>query len=135
MTNQTKISIKLTRREWCRVLFLLNIAPKTMTDAKSIHDQIKEQFEKENQPMVKLIKGHWYLFNDRGQKAVGQYTGNDQGFECCVCGKGCKAHTFNVWYNETQWETWGYGNNHMPVILLDLGDKDDVIVNEEVING
>lgn len=81
----------------------------------------------------KLIVGNWYKFADTnggGGVHVGQYTGNDQGFECCVCGKGCKAHTFNIWYNENGWETWGFGNNHLPKIIENLGERENVIIDK-----
>lgn len=79
---------------------------------------------------IKLADNHWYRFNDRGNSYIGQYTGRDQGFECCVCGKGCKAHTFNIWYSETGYETWGFGNNHLPQIIEDLGEQEDIIIGE-----
>ena len=78
---------------------------------------------------VKLIENHWYKFNDRGEQHIGQYTGRDQGFECCVCNKGCKAHTFNIWYNEQGWETWGFGREHLPQIIEDLGEQQEVIID------
>ena len=80
--------------------------------------------------MSKLTLNNWYRFKEMdGTEHVGQYTGNDQGFECCVCGKGCKARTFNIWNSEDDWETWGYGRDHMPEILEDLGTSDEVIVD------
>ena len=73
---------------------------------------------------IKLIENHWYRFTEQaGGTYVGQYTGRDQGFECCVCGKGCKAHTFNIWNSDTDYETWGYGRDHLPKILEDLGEE------------
>ena len=79
----------------------------------------------------RLKVGHWYKFNDRGEEHTGQYTGRDQGFECCVCDKGCRAYTFNLWHSDADWETWGYGPNHLPTIIEDLGDLgNDVIVDE-----
>lgn len=78
---------------------------------------------------VKLIENHWYMFQENGVTHRGQYTGRDQGFECCVCGKGCKAKTFNIWYNADGWETWGYGNNHLPTIIEDLGEPENVIID------
>ena len=79
-----------------------------------------------------MVKGHWYKFKDRGDVHIGQYTGNEQGFECCVCCKGCKAHTFNIWYDKNGgYETWGFGKEHMPTIVEDLGDVDDVILDCE----
>ena len=80
--------------------------------------------------MKKLVEGMWYRFNDRGEQHIGQYTGNSQGFECCVCGKGCKAHTFNIWHDDNDYETWGFGTNHMPKIIEELGTDDDVIVDK-----
>ena len=44
--------------------------------------------------------------------------------KCCVCGKGCNARIFNVWYmanGNIDYESWGYGPKHMPLIIEDLG--------------
>lgn len=71
---------------------------------------------------IKLTESHWYKFNDRGETHIGYYVGRQSGFECCVCGKGCNAHTFNIWYNERDYETWGYGPAHLPEILEDFGE-------------
>lgn len=79
---------------------------------------------------IKLVENHWYKFNDRGSEHIGQYTGTDQGFPCCVCDKGCKAHTFNIWYNEYGWETWGFGRNHLPQIIEDLGEQEEVVIDQ-----
>lgn len=73
--------------------------------------------------MKKLVIGHTYKFNDRGEEHIGQYTGADNEFECCVCGKGHKAKCFNIWNSENDYETWGYGANHMPEIIEDLGTE------------
>ena len=79
--------------------------------------------------MLKI--GNWYKFNDRGDEYIGQYIGTDSNdWECCVCGKGCKAKCFNVFYDKEGYETWGYGPNHMPKIIEDLGAKDDIIIGE-----
>ena len=81
---------------------------------------------------IRLKVGNWYKFNDRGREYIGAYTGTDNEFECCVCGKGHKAKCFNVYYDkqEDRYETWGYGASHMPEILEDLGDGDEIIVGE-----
>jgi len=71
--------------------------------------------------MIKLLEGHWYRFNDRGEEHVGQYIGRQFGFPCCVCDKGNQAYTFNVWYSSSDYETWGYGREHLPNLLEDLG--------------
>lgn len=78
--------------------------------------------------MLKI--GHFYKFNDRGHVAIGQYTGTEGGFECIVCRKGNKAKCFNLWYDQNGYETWSYGNEHMPEILEDLGEPEGVIINE-----
>ena len=79
---------------------------------------------------VNLVDNGWYKFSLNGEIHIGQYTGNEQGFECCVCGKGCKAHTFNIWYDENGgYETWGFGKQHMPRILEYLGCGEDVILD------
>ena len=74
-----------------------------------------------------MKEGHWYRFEDRGEIHVGLYMGRQKGFECCVCSKGCNAHTFNIYHSddEQDYETWGYGTQHMPTILEDLGEYDD----------
>lgn len=77
-----------------------------------------------------MIIGHWYRFNDRGKEYIGQYVGKEDGFECCVCGKGCKAYTFNIWYDKNNYETWGYGLLHIPRMIDDLGEHEDVIIGE-----
>lgn len=78
-----------------------------------------------------LHDGNWYKFKDSyGGVHTGQYMGRQGGFECCVCGKGCKAHTFNIWYDEQGgYETWGFGNNHLPDILEDLGPSESVMLD------
>lgn len=80
--------------------------------------------------MARLTIGNWYRFKHDGKEYIGQYTGREQGFECCVCGKGCKAYTFNIWYCQNDYETWGFGPKHMPTILEDLGKRDDIIIGE-----
>jgi hypothetical protein len=57
------------------------------------------------------IEGHEYL---------AQYIGRQEGFECCVCGKGCNAFTFNIMHSDDidnvdpyDYETWGYGPTHI----------------------
>lgn len=77
-----------------------------------------------------LKMGNWYKFKDRGTTYTGQYTGREGGFECCVCGKGCKAHTFNIFYSADGYETWGFGSNHMPEIIEDLGESEEVMIGE-----
>lgn len=80
--------------------------------------------------MMKMKAGNWYKFNDRGQVAIGQYMGREDGFECCVCNKGCKARCFNIWYDRDGYETWGFGKEHMPEIIEDLGTSEQVIIGE-----
>ena len=69
--------------------------------------------------MARLIIGNKYLIDDRGDVVEAEYMGREGGFECCVCGKGCKAHCFNVYHSDNagDYETWGFGDNHMPKIL------------------
>ena len=80
---------------------------------------------------MKLTLNNWYRFKESGgNEYTAQYTGRDQGFECCVCGKGCKAHTFNIWHSEFDYETWGFGRDHLPVIIEDLGaDRPEKYIN------
>jgi hypothetical protein len=80
---------------------------------------------------MKMKSGNWYRINDRGDQYIGQYMGREKGFECCVCGKGCNAHCFNIWYDKDGgYETWGFGNDHMPEIIEDLGQSEEVIIGE-----
>lgn len=84
---------------------------------------------------TKLIPGHFYSFNDRGEVHIGQYIGRQRGFECCVCGKGANAYTFNLWNSERDYETWGYGPAHMPCIWEDFGEpKDDGVIIDRYYN-
>lgn len=79
---------------------------------------------------MKLEINHWYRFMEPDDNVyVGQYVGRQKGFECCVCGKGSNAYTFNIWNSETDYETWGYGKEHLPKILEDLGNYEGIIVN------
>ena len=61
-----------------------------------------------------------------GQIVLAEYIGRQEGFECCICGKGCNAFTFNVFhadsiediysepgYSDQDYETWGYGPTHI----------------------
>lgn len=76
------------------------------------------------------MKGNrWYKFKDRGEIHVGQFTGRQRGFECCVCGMGNNAFTFNLWHDDSDYETWGYGPEHLPEIIEDLGESDMVILD------
>ena len=77
-----------------------------------------------------LRTGHYYKINDRGHTVIGQYIGNEEGFECCVCGKGNKAKCFNIWYDKNGYETWGFGKEHMPEIIEDLGEPEEPIIGE-----
>ena len=80
---------------------------------------------------MKLIENHWYRFMEPDDNIyIGQYVGRQKGFECCVCGKGFNAYTFNIWNSETDYETWGYGKEHLPKILEDLGEHYTVIENK-----
>lgn len=79
---------------------------------------------------MKLEINHWYKFMEPDDSIyIGQYVGRQKGFECCVCGKGSNAYTFNIWNSETDYETWGYGKEHLPKILEDLGNYEGIIVN------
>lgn len=82
--------------------------------------------------MKNLIEGNWYKLDDRGEIFIGQYIGRQKGFECMVCGKGGNAFTFNIWHdNRGDYETWGFGKEHMPTVIECVGGIDDIIVNEE----
>ena len=79
---------------------------------------------------MKMKAGNWYKFKTEGETHIGQYYGNEKGFECCICGKGCNAKCFNIWYDKNGgYETWGFGPNHMPEILEEVGTMDDIILD------
>ena len=79
---------------------------------------------------IRLIIGHWYKFDDRGEIHIGQYIGRQEGFECVVCGKGSNAYTFNIWHSKDgDYETWGYGKEHMPKILEAVGGIHDLFLD------
>lgn len=74
---------------------------------------------------------NWYEFIDSdGIKYIGQYIGRQSGFECSVCGKGCNAYTFNIWYNDRDYETFSYGKEHLPKMVKDLGKSEGIIIQE-----
>jgi hypothetical protein len=79
---------------------------------------------------TKLIINHYYKINDRGGIYKAQYIGSDNDFECCVCGKGHKARCFNIWYNHENgvedYETWGFGKEHMPEIIEEIDEADKI---------
>jgi hypothetical protein len=98
-----------------------------------IEKQRKTPDGKEEKDMMKMKVGNWYKFKEQGETKthIGQYVGKEDGFECCVCGKGCKARCFNVWYDEEGgYETWGYGAEHMPDVLEEVGGMEDVILDK-----
>ena len=83
-----------------------------------------------NTKAIKLIPEHWYKFEDRGEIYIGYYYGRQRGFECSVCGKGENCHCFNIWYksgSHFNYETWGYGNSHLPLLLEDLGVHREIL--------
>lgn len=81
---------------------------------------------------IRLKVGHWYRIKDRGITYNAQYVGRQEGFECCICGKGNNAYTFNLWYDANgDYETWGFGKEHMPEILEELGGIDDMFLTGE----
>lgn len=79
---------------------------------------------------------NWYIIQDclDGKLHIAQYYGREKGFECCVCNKGTNAYCFNIYYNEDGYETWGYGKEHLPKIIKDLGTSDRTIIDENVDN-
>lgn len=86
----------------------------------------------------KFIKGHWYKIKDYwGDIFVVEYVGKQDGFECCVCNKGNNAYTFNHWYSIKNdegktcydYETWGFGKEHLPMIIEDYGKGDEIILD------
>ena len=85
---------------------------------------------------MRLKMGNWYRFNHNGTEYIGQYTGTDNQFECCVCGKGHKAKCFNIWYKSGEhvdYETWGFGDKHLPTLTEYADDKNlegKVIIGE-----
>lgn len=77
---------------------------------------------------MRLEVDHIYLIRlSDGDIVKAQYVGRQRGFECVVCGKGSNAYTFNIWYQNgkyADYETWGFGANHMPEILRELDPED-----------
>lgn len=70
-----------------------------------------------------------HKYNIEGIETFAEYIGRQKGFECCVCGKGCNAFTFNILHGDTyaeavenyknqDYETWGYGRNHIEQSVL-----------------
>ena len=78
---------------------------------------------------MRCIENHWYKFNDRGETHIGYYIGRQSGFECVVCGKGSNAYTFNIWNSSIDYETWGYGKEHFPTIIEDLGVHKNILID------
>ena len=88
----------------------------------------------EKKSVPKLISGHYYRFNDRGDEHIGQFLGSavngNDGFECIVCGFGHKCRVFNIWHNiRGDYETWGFGTAHFPEIIEDLGEPETPILD------
>lgn len=79
--------------------------------------------------MAKLKINHWYKINDGGRVRIGQYTGREDGYSCCVCGRGHKAYQFNFFYAKDQWETLAYGSEHLNIIE-DIGDHEEQIIDK-----
>ena len=81
-----------------------------------------------------MKKYNWYIIKDGldNKMHIAQYMGREKGYECCVCNKGSNAHGFNIFYDEDGWETWCYGNEHMPEIIKDLGKSEDTIIDENI---
>lgn len=74
-----------------------------------------------------------HKYRIEGEEVLAEYMGRQKGFECCVCGKGCNAFTFNVFHadtiediNDQDYETWGYGPSHIneAVQLIEEGDEE-----------
>ena len=79
---------------------------------------------------MKLIQNYWYKFNDQDEIHMGYFLGRQSGFECCVCGKGGNAYTFNIWNSYVDYETWGYGKEHLPQIIEDLGEFNGIMIDD-----
>ena len=78
--------------------------------------------------MKRLELGRVYKIEDaQGFVGYGVYMGHQKYFECCICGKGNNCKTFNILHGDTieeglankdngDYETFGYGNEHMPIL-------------------
>ena len=78
--------------------------------------------------MKRLKLGKVYKIQDvQGFIGYGVYMGRQQYFECCICGKGHNAKTFNILHGDTieeglrnkdngDYETFGYGDEHFPQV-------------------
>ena len=67
---------------------------------------------------MKLVEGKWYNLTDACGTWRVQYMGRQEEFECMVCGKGHRPHTFNHWHSDDleDYETFAYGTEHLPKI-------------------
>lgn len=70
--------------------------------------------------MERMKIGKFYRLNDQGEEFVGQYIGTAHNTECIVCGKGHRCKAFNVFYSEDEYETWSYGDRHMPKVIEEV---------------
>lgn len=66
---------------------------------------------------INLQLGEVYLIKVDGIEYKAIYEGRQEDFECMICGKGHNARTFNIWHNEDSYETFSFGDNHMPEII------------------
>jgi hypothetical protein len=61
--------------------------------------------------------------DEHGNIHLAEYIGRQEGFECCICQKGGNCYTFNIFksveeYKKGNYETWGYGREHINLIKL-----------------
>lgn len=76
---------------------------------------------------MRILKiGRVYKLKDsHGFVGYGVYMGMQPGFECVICNRGYNCKTFNILHGTTiqeglvnkdngDYETFGYGNDHMP---------------------
>ena len=83
----------------------------------------------------RLVENCWYRFNDRGNVHIGKYIGRQKGFDCIVCHKRTNAYAFNVWSSHKDYETWGFGKEHLPEIIDDLGETSYTILDDHIYGG
>lgn len=82
-------------------------------------------------------KGHCYRIrcNHFSLTAIAIYEGREEGYECSVCGKGSRAHGFNIYQGRKEsptaeevrdyisdvgYETWFYGTEHLPELIEEI---------------
>ena len=75
-----------------------------------------------------MKKGNYYKFIYKGSMFISQFMGREEGYSCCVCGKGKNTYCFNVFntlveYKKDMYETFSFGKEHLPK-LIEITEKE-----------